>query len=262
MNVLEFTFFREIRPLLGRQFINTAQLVQQGVLDGTDHAVDLGRSRLINIMGRHYKRVATSFSKKTYKIFKESEKSTNPLELKTPEDEFWNVIQSWSARQMTFAIRNIQTTTKKVIANIIKKGMEEGLSHRDIAKKIRVTSNAINPHRARTIALTETHKVAVKAMDVAVASTRIEMEREWVSAKDSRTRTRDKNNPFEHFKEFPNGADGERTSQDGKFTGTGEALDYPGDPAGSAGNVILCRCVLIYHTVKRTDNLKPYVPSE
>jgi len=270
MNIVENTFFKEIRPLLGRQFFNAAQLVQQGVgIEGVNHAVDLGRRRLIAIFKKHYKRVATVFSRRAYQIFEESKKSIYPdsykqidfaIELKGPKDEFWNSIGKWSTTEAAKKIRKIQRTTKGVIARVIHKGMQEGESHLDIAKRIRKTSAAINPHRSRTIALTETHGAAVKAVDTAVASTRIEMEREWISAKDDRTRTRDKSNRFEHFRSFPNGADGEKVAQDGKFVGTGQALDYPGDSKGSAGNVILCRCVLIYHTVKRTEQLKPHEP--
>ena len=272
MNVVENTFFKEIRPLLGRQFFNAAQLVQQGVgIEGVNHAVDLGRRRLIDIFKKHYKRVATVFSRRAYQIFEESKKSIYPdsykqidfaIELKGPKDEFWNSISKWSTTEAAKKIRGIQRTTKNVIARVIRKGMEEGESSVNIAKRIRKTSAAINPHRSKTIALTETHGAAVKSVDAAVASTRIEMEREWVSAKDMRTRTRDKGNRFEHYRSFPNGADGEKVAQDGKFVGTGQALDYPGDSKGSAGNVILCRCCLIYHTVRRTEQLKPHEPEE
>ncbi len=263
MNVVENTFFKELRPLLGRQFFNAARLVQQGVgIEGVNHAVDLGRRRLINIFQKHYKRCATVFSRRAYQIFEESIKSIGPSETKTPKDEFWSSISRWSKIEGAKKIRGIQNTTKNVISRVIRKGMEEGESSVNIAKRIRKTSAAINPHRSKTIALTETHGAAVKSVDSAVASTRIEMEREWISAKDDRTRTRGKRNRFEHFRSFPNGADGERVAQDGKFTGTGEALDYPGDSKGSAGNVIRCRCVLIYHTVKRMEQLKPHEPEE
>ncbi len=264
MTVLENTFIREIRPLLGRQFFNSASLVQQGVgIEGVSHAVDLGRRRLIDIFQRHYKRVAASFSRKAYKIFEESQKKEAyyqggewvellPSEMKTPKDEFWLSMNKWSRRQGAQKIRGIQDTTKNTIAKIIRRGQSDGESHREIAKRIRKTSAAINPHRSRTIALTETHTAAVKSVDVAVASTRIEMEREWVSAKDDRTRTRGRHNPWEHFKSFKNGgADGEKVAQDGLFKGTGQALRFPGDPRGSAGNVI--RCLTSYKTAIYTS---------
>jgi len=138
--------------------------------------------------------------------------------------------------------------------------MQEGESHREIAKRIRKTSAKINPHRARTIALTETHTASVKSVDAAVATTRITMMREWVSSKDQRTRTRGKKGKWEHYAKFPNGPDGEKVAQDGKFVKTGQALSFPGDPSGSVGNIIRCRCVVIYHTAKRMDELKPHVP--
>lgn len=239
---LENVFMRELRPLLGRQFFNAASLMQAGVgIEGIDHAVDLGRERLIGIFRRHYRRVSTSFSKKAYSIIEQSQKSIAVPELKGPKDEFWNAVDRWASTQAAMKIRRIQKTTKKTIAGVIRKGMEEGESHREIAKRIRKTSRRINPHRSRTIALTETHTAAVKSVDVAVASTRIEMEREWLSAKDDRTRRRGRGDSFEHFRSFPSGPDGERVAQDGRFVGTGEALDYPGDPKGSAANVIRCR---------------------
>lgn len=272
MAILQNTFVKEVRPLLGRQFFNAANLVQNGVLiQGVNHAVDLGRRRWMELFQKHYKRVASTFSKKTFNIIDRAQKSYELFEqpslylewqreFKGPKDEFWGSINKWANTQAAQKIRLIQQTTKDSIATVIHKGMQEGESHRNIAKRIRKTSAAINPHRARTIALTETHSAAVKSVDVSVASTRIEMEREWVSAKDMRTRRPDKNNIWNHYGNFPLGANGEKVAQDGKFVGTGQALDHPGDPKGSPGNTILCRCVLIYHSVKVQDKLKPYVP--
>ncbi|KKM14748.1 hypothetical protein LCGC14_1703020, partial [marine sediment metagenome] len=222
---LERTFAREIRPVLGRQFFNAAALVRQGVLDAVDHAVDLERERLHRIFKKHYKRVTASFGRKAFRIFEEVQAKSiypespssdiiidpespdyplpidviiEPQEFKTPKDEYWRSMDRWAATQAAEKVRRIQKTTKKVIANVIRKGMGEGESHREIAKRIRKTSAVINPHRSITISLTETHTAAVKSVDTAVASTRIEMQREWLSSKDSRTRTRDVRGGFEH----------------------------------------------------------------
>jgi hypothetical protein len=261
MTILENTFYKELRPLLGRQFFNASNLVEHGVeLEGVSHAVDLGRDRLIELFQKHYKRVTASFGRKTYKIFENAKKNIVVPELKSPKDEFWMAMNKWASTQSAQKIRGLQDTTKSNIAKIIQKGQQEGESSREIAKRIRVTSAQINPHRARTIALTETHTAAVKSVDAAVASTRIEMEREWVSAKDMRTRTRGLKSRFDHYHKYPLGADGERVAQDGIFVGSGESMKFPGDPSGSAGNVVRCRCVLLYHAVNRMEELKPYVP--
>jgi len=64
--------------------------------------------------------------------------------------------------------------------------------------------------------------------------------KEWLSTDDDRTRGADPKDEFNHL-----AADGETVDLDAEFTKTGEALQYPGDPAGSAGNIINCRCALL-----------------
>lgn len=270
---LERPFYREIKSILGRQYLNAVELVSVGMLNDTDHAVNLERDRMVRAFQKHYKRVVTAFGKKAYGIIEKLEPKppvkslllseggfVGTPEIKSPKDEFLRALDHWTTFQTANKVRQVQETTKKSIARIVKKGMSEGESHKDIAKRIRKTSSKINTYRSIKIARTETHTAAVKSVDVAVGSTRIEMEREWVSARDARTRRRGKHGIFEHFAKYPTGPDGERVAQDGKFVGTGESLDFPGDPKGSAGNIINCRCVLMYHTVKKTEEVAPTTP--
>jgi uncharacterized protein with gpF-like domain len=56
------------------------------------------------------------------------------------------------------------------------------------------------------------------------------MERRWMAALDDRTR------------DAHGSADGQIVKVDKPFNVGGEELMYPGDPAGSAENVINCRC--------------------
>ncbi len=49
-------------------------------------------------------------------------------------------------------------------------------------------------------------------------------------------------------------ADGQEVGMDEPFDVGGEQLMYPGDPAGSAGNVINCRCTVIYTSVQSMEN--------
>ncbi len=41
---------------------------------------------------------------------------------------------------------------------------------------------------------------------------------------------------------------------DEAFDVGGEQLMYPGDPAGSAGNICNCRCTVIYFSVQTVDD--------
>lgn len=78
-------------------------------------------------------------------------------------------------------------------------------------------------------------------------TTGIVLEKVWYSADDTRTRrhTGKPKSPFDHLE-----MDGRVVAQGEKFklmnykTGEPEYLEYPGDPTGSAGNIINCRCRL------------------
>ena len=63
---------------------------------------------------------------------------------------------------------------------------------------------------------------------------------EWLSTKDDRTRSYDNGDEFDHVE-----ADGQIVGMDSPFDVSGESLMYPGDPSGSPGNTINCRCTLL-----------------
>ena len=64
------------------------------------------------------------------------------------------------------------------------------------------------------------------------------MKREWVSAQDDRTRD---TSEADHVD-----ADGQTVGMKEPFTVSGEKLMFPGDPSGSAANVINCRCAVVF----------------
>jgi len=248
---LENIYAKRLKPILNRQYLNTAKLVRQGILDGVDHAVNKERERLEIQLWNQYHRTGTVFSKKTFRIFEDSKiKGLVVPETKGPENEFWAELNRWANTTAAQQITKVQKTTKKVLANVIYHGMAEGESHREIAKRIVRTGRIATPYRARVIAATETHTGAVKSVDVAVASTRVEMEKEWLATMDKRTRDTHAD------------VDGDRIAQDAVFIVDGMPMEYPGDPAGGADNTVLCRCVLMYHTVRRSEPMKPYEPEE
>jgi len=260
MGSLEYSQTKEWTRLFNSQYFKAARLARVGRFDDIDFVIDDARLRMIDTLKKHYRRAATVFSNKAFGILA-SKKFIQPSEVKTPKEDFWSEINAWANSQAGRKITQLSRTTKGAIAGVIHKGMQEGISHVDIAKNIRKTGAITNSNRARTIALTETHTAAMKSIDSAVKSTRIEMEREWVSARDMRTRRPGKYNIWNHYGKFPNGADGERVPQDKDFVGTGQPLSYPGDPKGAAGNIIRCRCVLLYFTVKKMEKIKPYKPA-
>lgn len=69
----------------------------------------------------------------------------------------------------------------------------------------------------------------------------ISLQKTWITAGDDSVRGSRPGDEFSHID-----ADGETVGVNDAFTGTGEELMYPGDEAGSAGNIINCRCTVIY----------------
>jgi len=59
----------------------------------------------------------------------------------------------------------------------------------------------------------------------------------WLSALDARTRSPATGSEFDHASQH-----GQEVGLREYFDITGERLQYPGDPNGSAGNIINCRC--------------------
>lgn len=141
-------------------------------------------------------------------------------------------------------ITSVERTTRLSLIRALAQAFLEGLSENETVKTVLEVIGSISKVRARTIARTETHGAANYGSNVAAKKTDLPMRREWISAQDKRTRTTEDGDLFDHV-----GANGqivgaEEPFQIAKLDGGTEALMFPGDPNGSAGNVINCRCSL------------------
>lgn len=241
MLAIELSFAYQTRRIIAKQYNDVAESIKNND-HNIDYIIDNSSTKFYNTFVAYFTRMAENFRKKT--ISETEKRSMLPPETKTIEDEYWAEMNYWIRHVAANKVTKINRATKNNIRRILNKGISEGKTNFEIAKDLRTIKKIATPIRSKRISRTETHSGSVKSVDSAISSTRIEMEREWVSAIDERTRpTSDqKNSQFDHRR-----ADGEKTSQDGLFTATGETLHYPGDPDGSAGNIINCRCVLIYH---------------
>lgn len=121
----------------------------------------------------------------------------------------------------------------------------EGLGEIPGAKLIeKETGGLIGRKRAARIARTEGHTGSQFASQTQMDQLEVEYFKRWVSVQDARTR--DSDDAFNH-----RSANGQKVPRGEKFKikkqgGGTELLDYPGDPKGSPGNIINCRCVQVY----------------
>lgn len=143
-------------------------------------------------------------------------------------------------------IGGVVMTTRINIIRAIAKGFVDGLSIDEIADLIMKQALQISESRAKTIARTEIHGAANYGSWQAAKRAGVASKKEWLSAQDIRTRSIEAGDEWDHLK-----YDGTTVGMDETFSfqsskGQRDALQYPGDPSGAAGNVINCRCTLAF----------------
>lgn len=130
---------------------------------------------------------------------------------------------------MVNKIRNISNHTYNLIRNQIKEGIEAGESVSEMANRV-IDVYKFNASRARTIAQTESSNVMNRSTDAEYKKAGVK-NKVWISTKDDKTR--DTHLACDKEGEIP---------YNQPFQANG--LQYPGDPAGDASEVINCRCCI------------------
>lgn len=245
MMALERIGEKELKPILGRQYLNAAKFVEAGITD-IDYAVDFESSRIKEAIEKQYRRCGTVFGNLMFDGLEEMEKGTTQAPfIKTFKEDFWIFMLAWIKKWGARKVVQVDDATKKAIRNTIDKGTADGKSYFKIAKDLRVIKEIATPVRSKRIARTEVHSSAMEGLHSAMRATGVKSEKEWLSTIDERIRGLRKTDQFNHII-----ANGERVAFEEKFKRTGEDLDYPGDPEGSAGNIIQCRCVQLFHVIR------------
>lgn len=121
---------------------------------------------------------------------------------------------------------------KKKITAEVSRGISTGMSFAQVAKQLENQTN-IGFNRSARIARTEGHRIQCAATMDAMQSAKekgANVVKQWDAALDARTRE-------SHAK-----MDGEIRDVNKRFS---NGLMYPGDPSGSAAEVVNCRCALL-----------------
>lgn len=148
-------------------------------------------------------------------------------------------------------IRSVRYHYIRFIQEIIATGINDGKAIREITTDLQKLIKSRRWYRWQSLRIARTETTAAANFS-AVTSSRvsgIEMEKEWISSLDARTR-RPPESQFDHYE-----MNGVRVPLDKNFDVSNEKLLFPGDPKGSAGNVINCRCT-VAQIPKRDKNGK------
>lgn len=184
------------------------------------------------------------------------------LETKAQEDGFYErLFEQYLQTHGGARIAQISETTRRQIVKLIESGLKQGLSVGEIADEIVAAAPVVGETRAVIISRTETHSAAMFASLESAKRSTIPLVKEWASVEDGRTRDFGEGDGV--VDEFSHRVmDGVRVPIDEPFevpnrAGFTERLMYPGDPAGSAANIINCRCAQTYVPADDTDEDEP-----
>jgi hypothetical protein len=146
-------------------------------------------------------------------------------------------------------IQSVSETTRAQIVAIVARGQEQGLGVEAIAREVTDRLPEISRWRGALIARTETHGAANFAMHETAKTTGLNLEKEWVSVEDMRTRSITRDDEFDHLS-----MNGQRVGMHEPFLmpwaiGIPLQIMYPGQAGLPGGAVINCRCSVVHHVV-------------
>lgn len=183
-----------------------------------------------------------------YKVLIEPQYKRTQRQLKS-EIDFETVIMNWLNTNAGLRIVSVHSTLIDAIIKVIADGYENNLSVAEITRNLQNRFGWFK-YQALRIARTETTTATNLATVLAAENSEYELQKTWISAQDNRTR-RPPNSPFDHLD-----MNGVTVDADRPFFVGGEELQYPGDPNGAAGNIINCRCKVVF-TIKEDENGLP-----
>jgi hypothetical protein len=182
------------------------------------------------------------------------------LEIKGPLNMFnvfANFVMKWISTNVAQKVVQISNTTVTAIQGIVKLGISQGLSIKDIEKQIdALYLDQIIPNRSEVIARTEVISASNAGSRFGAVQTGLPLEKEWIATRDERTR---------ETHSFENGVGGQKRLRDEYYElPSGVKLMQPGDPHGIADGlsgkelskavakeVIQCRCTEGYKVIKK-----------
>lgn len=194
------------------------------------------RAAMQEIFIRYYGRIIKLFSLETERQVQ----SAAWLDLEQKQD-FWEfLLAAFINRYGAKKVKQTSDTTVQDVEDALQTALaSDGTQTEDSLIRGVLRTRGFSIWRADTIARTEMHGAAMYASDNTAQKismdTGLQLLKEWVPALDERTRT--SHAVMSESKPVP---------LDQPFKVGGEPLMYPGDPAGSASNVINCRCVIVH----------------
>lgn len=143
------------------------------------------------------------------------------------------LVTEWILDNTLSNIDYINEYTEQELQKKLSQWEQEGLSIPNIAENLKQFFESFSENRRKTIARTEVVSSTNAGALHGYKKSGVVDNKKWMASLGPRTRPA-------HAE-----ASGQIVSIDDDFTVDGESMRFPGDPNGSAGNVINCRCCII-----------------
>lgn len=130
--------------------------------------------------------------------------------------------------EKSFALLKVNDTTREDLKSTLREGLALGENIGEIRERIEKTYEKASTLRAETIARTEVGSAQNYGRTSEMELQKVE-KKVWIAT-------------FSNTRDEHASADGQVVNVRESFTVGGESLEYPGDPSGSAANVINCQC--------------------
>jgi hypothetical protein len=226
---------KHIKKILGEIPLNNISLSNYQILVYSNITEDKIKEMFVDI----YTTVGYDYNKR---IKKEIERSTKNVLF---SDSFLQDILVFLSGEGGAKIVSVRGTLIEDIIKAIEDKLKNDTSLINLQNaiyEIVTKSQQFYKWQALRIARTETTFASAYAAMRAASKSNFEMTKEWVSAKDDRTRKdhRLENGQIVDF-------------NDPFIMNDGSQLQYPGDPKGKPGQVINCRCTIAFKAKKDKD---------
>lgn len=184
-----------------------------------------------------YKKVGVYYANETYKQIRReiAQKGIGRDEnwIKFIQDELQKTL-------LQFAVVKTSETLRNHLILLLQSAIAKELTLDEIIKLFE--TSGFTAMQAERIVRTEIGRAANTGVKAAASGFKYEMVKEWLAFRDSRTRGFKPEQPKDHYH-----MDGQVVDFDDNFTDprSGEQIEYPLAPGGSAAMVINCRCSYI-----------------
>jgi len=187
---------------------------------------------------RIYADVLPDFAMRTYDGLQNSTKAHRKAD---PElVDIWlqmalQFVDSEGGALVTAVTAHTHDQVRRIVSAAVRDGIDEGWDMEQIARRIESDfAGHVNRTRARAIGRTETIRASNVGARAGAKATGLTLQKEWLSAKDTRTRP-------DHLV-----LDETTVPVDAPFSVGGEEAMYPADPNLSPEQSVNCRCALGY----------------